>query len=276
MGPGTGAKGKSRLDLSDVMSMLDIEEAKVEDSVDEKPQQAAPVEAKAPDAKISIVALPQIGTQVPETIAADTKMPEVKTQELKAVAPEAKVADAGTAQAKADNALASKLLAEMEQKNAEILKLKSDMMSMQYQFKEKEHRLEHQIKEKDYKIMEMQRQLEREVEDREFRIKEKDRDIQGMSAKLEDLQKQYDAVKAELDVINEDKAKIVARAQSHKQKSEAVQAAEEPAIVAEDDDVASIFKRLTQGKPPMDEDQQEGAANEQKPKKLKTAKLYDL
>lgn len=280
MDPDTGAKGKSRFDLSDVMTILDGgESAKVDEAVEE-PQP----EAKTPEVKISIVALP------------DAKVPAVR-------APEAvKAVESQNTMAKANNALSSKLLADMEQKNAEILKLKSDFMSLQYKLNEKDY----QLKEKDMNIQGMsaklsdtqkkfetqQRQnndLQRQHDDLQRQLEGQQRQNADLQKQLEsqqrlhdELQKQYDAVKAELDSINEDKARVVARAEAHKQKKGEGLAVEEAPAAPAEDDVASIFKRLTQDKPeePSAEAPQQGGVpgtdRPQPPRKLKTAKLYDL
>ncbi|HEY3421757.1 MAG TPA: hypothetical protein VGK13_01265, partial [Methanocellaceae archaeon] len=106
--------------------------------------------------------------------------------------------------------------------------------------------------------------------------------LESQQRQQDELQKQYDVVKAELDEINEDRAKVMARAQAHKQKkSDGFSAPEETQAAPEEDDVASIFKRLTQDKP---EEQPDGTQQDnvpsmdrpQPPRKLKTAKLYDL
>lgn len=134
--------------------------------------------------------------------------------------------------------------------------------------------------------------LQRQLDGLQRQNEDLQKQLESQQKLHEDLQKQYDIVKAELDEINEDKAKVMARAQAHKmRKSDGYDVAGETQAAPEEDDVASIFKRLTQDKP---EEQPEGAQPEntaangqqqdnvpnmdrpQPPRKIKTAKLYDL
>ena len=332
MDPNNSAKGKSRFDLTDVMSILDGGElAKIDDTIDEEPQESPETEYKAPEVKISIVTLPAVMEKEELEIIAKKEQLEIIQ---KAMAPAIKspekiiVTETNNAQAKADNALSAKLLADMEHKNAEILKLKSDFMALQYKLNDKEY----QLKEKDMNVQnmstklsdtqnkfethkkhsndlhrkhdEVQRQLEnlqrehddvqrqnadlqRQLEGQQRQYSDLQKQLESQQRQHDDLQKQYDVIKAELDEINEDKAKVMARAQAHKlKKTDGFNATEEEQTAPEEDDVASIFKRLTQDKP---EEQQANTQDPEKPqenvpgfdrpqppRKLKTAKLYDL
>ena len=325
MDSNNGAKGKSRFDLTDVMSILDGgESAKVDDTIEE-PQEAPETESKVPEVKISIVTLPAVIEREELEVIPEAMAPAVKAPE-KIV-----VAETKNAQAKADNSLSSKLLADMEQKNAEILKLKSDFMALQYKLNDKDY----QLKEKDMNVQSMsaklsdtlnkfethkkhnndlhrkhddvQRQLEslqrehddvqrqsadlqRQLEGQQRQNADLQKQLESQQRQQDELQKQYDIVKAELDEINEDKAKVMARAQAHKaKKGDGFTATEETQAMPEEDDVASIFKRLTQDKPEEQPEQQANAQDPEKPqenvpgfdrpqppRKLKTAKLYDL
>ena len=308
----TDAKGKSHFDLSDVMSILDGEESSKVDEPVEEGKNSEPVP------KISIVTLPAVIEKEELEVVPEARAPAVKAPE-KIV-----VAETKNTQAKADNALSAKLLADMEQKNAEILKLKSDLMALQYKLNDKDY----QLKEKDMNVHgmstklsdtlkkfethqkqhndlrrhhdDLQRQLEtlqRQHDDLKVQLEGQQKQNADLQKQLEnqqrqhdDLQKQYEVVKAELDEINEDKAKVMARAQAHKmKKSDGYNEADDTQAEPAEEDVASIFKRLTQDKP---EEQGESQANTQDPekpqenvpgfdrpqppRKLKTAKLYDL
>ena len=132
--------------------------------------------------------------------------------------------------------------------------------------------------------------LQRQLEGQQRQNADLQKQLESQQRQHDDLQKQYEVVKAELDEINEDKAKVMARAQAHKmKKSDGYNEADETQAEPAEEDVASIFKRLTQDKP---EEQGESQANPQDPekpqenvpsfdrpqppRKLKTAKLYDL
>ena len=292
------AKGKSRFDLTDVMSILDGgEPAKIDDTIEEEPQGSPEAKTKAPEVKISIVTLPAVMEKEALEVIPEAMVPAVKAPE-KII-----VAETKNAQAKADNALSAKLLADMEHKNAEILKLKSDFMALQYKLNDKEY----QLKEKDMNIQsmstklsdtqnkfethhrqskglqrdhdELQRQMEnlqrehddvqrqnvdlqRQLEGQQRQNADLQKQLESQQRQQDELQKQYNIIKAELDEINEDKAKVMSRAQAHKQKkNDGFTATEETQAAPEEDDVASIFKRLTQDKP--EEQPDDAAANGQ-------------
>jgi septal ring factor EnvC (AmiA/AmiB activator) len=139
-----------------------------------------------------------------------------------------------------DNAFISKLLSDIEQKNAEILKLNSDNMTLKYEIKEKE-----------------------------LEIKKLASDLEEAKKSLDDAAKKLEEANAKLGEMDADRAKLKLNTKGPSDGEEAEEAQPE-------EDVASIFKRLTKGdeRPPEDDPLN---VNPDKPRPpRKTAKLYDL
>src|SRR5271157_2128623 len=121
-----------------------------------------------------------------------------------------------------DNTFAAKLLSDIEQKNAEILKLNSENMSLKYELKEKE-------------------------------------------LEIKKLSMDLDEAKAKLGEMDADRAKLKLKAAPENVEEEA----------PPEEDVASIFKRLTKSE--RIEENDADNVNPDKPQApRKTAKLYDL
>jgi chromosome segregation ATPase len=177
--------GKSKLDFSDIMSMLDEGEQK-------KPEPKA------------------------------TKKPETPK----------------------DNAFTQKLLADIERKNAENLKLSSENMSLKYA-----------LSERDMEI----KKLRAQADGLGGQVESLKAQIIGLNQQVEDLSKYANDARAKLGEMDADRAKLTARI---------VKAEEAP---PEEEDLASIFKRISSNDEPSD-----GTAADKLQKKQKTAKLYDL
>ncbi len=157
--------------------------------------------------------------------------------------PEPKVAK--KAEAPGDNAFAQKLMADIERKNAEILKLSSDNMSLKYALGEKEVEV---------------KKLKAQVDGLGGQVESLKGQVIRLNQQVEDMNKYVNDARIKLGEMEADRAKLTAHA--------AKKEAEEEAPPG-DDDLASIFKRISTGDEPSD-----GAGAVEK--KLKTAKLYDL
>lgn len=136
-----------------------------------------------------------------------------------------------------DNALISKLLSDIDIKNAELLKLNADIMNLKLEIKDKDVR----IKELVQKVDELNRLLEESK----------------TAIKTPELAKPL--------------AKVSEPVYNIKEKEEAT----------DEEDVATIFKRLTRpasAPEPENEDagEKDPLKKPQQPRKPKTAKLYDL
>lgn len=182
--------GKSKLDFSDIMSMLDDGEQ---------------------------------------------KKPEPKT--IKKV------------EAPRDNAFTQKLLADIERKNAENLKLSSDNMSLKYALGEKEVEI---------------KKLRAQVDGFGGQVESLKAQIISLNQQIEDMNRYVNDARAKLGEMDADQAKLTARIVKD-------EAEEEP---PEEENVASIFKRIASHDEPSDGTAADGADRLQK--KQKTAKLYDL
>ncbi len=145
-----------------------------------------------------------------------------------------------------DNAFARRLLADIERKNAENLKLSSENMSLKYA-----------LGEKDLEI----KKLRARADGLDGQVKALEEQAIRLNRQIEDMKKYVNDAKAKLGEMEADRAKLGARFK------------EEEAPPAEDD-VASIFKRISSHDKPPGERAGDGAENVQK--RLKTAKLYDL
>ncbi len=182
--------GKPKLDLSDIMSMLDEGEAK-------KPEPKAIKKPEAPK----------------------------------------------------DNAFTQKLLADIERKNAENLKLSSENMSLKYA-----------LSEKDMEIKKLRAQADGLL----GQVEGLKGQVIGLNQKVEDMGKYVNDARAKLGEMDADRAKLTARIVK-----------EEEAPPAEED-VASIFKRIALEKDEPSDGQQAADGAEKLQKKHGTAKLYDL
>ncbi|AFC99142.1 hypothetical protein Mtc_0372 [Methanocella conradii HZ254] len=182
--------GKSKLDLSDIMSMLDDTEKKPE----QKPEPARK---------------------------------EKKTE-------------------KQDDGFVKKLLSDIEQKNAEILRLSSENTSLKYSLSEKEIEV---------------KKLKAQLESSNGLVESLKAQVLSLSQQVEDLNKYVNEARVKLGEMEADRAKLAAR-----------MAKKEEQAPPEEEDVASIFKRIAL------EAREPGASGEgeQAQKKQKTAKLYDL
>jgi predicted RNase H-like nuclease (RuvC/YqgF family) len=184
--------GKPKLDLSDIMSMLD---------------------------------------------EGEQKMPEPKATK-KAEAPR-------------DNVFTKKLLADIERKNAENLKLSSENMSLKYS-----------LSEKDMEI----KKLRAQAEGLRGQVEGLKSQVMGLNQKVEDMSKYVNDARVKLGEMEADRSKLTTRIASRQETAPPED---------EDEDVASIFKRIAlEGEEPTGGQSGEGAEKLQK--KLKTAKLYDL
>jgi chromosome segregation ATPase len=186
--------GKSRLDFSDIMSILDEDDQK-------KPEPKAVKKAELPR----------------------------------------------------DNAFVTKLLSDIEHKNAEILKLSSENMSLKYS-----------LSEKDMEI----KKLRSQAESLNGQAESLKAQVIGLSRQIEDLNKYVSDARIKLGEMDADRAKLTSRIVSHNEVEKAP---------PEEDDIASIFKRIAlKGEEPAGDNAGDGADKPEPLKKIKTAKLYDL
>src|SRR5208337_673846 len=130
-----------------------------------------------------------------------------------------------------DNTFAAKLLSDIEQKNAEILKLNSENMSLKYELKEKE-----------------------------LEIKKLSMDLEEAKKGSDEMAKKLDEANAKLGEMDADRAKL-------KIKSTAPEEEMPP-----EEDVASIFKRLTKSER-LDENDADNVNPDKPQPPRKTAKL---
>jgi len=147
-----------------------------------------------------------------------------------------------------ENAFAQKLLADIERKNAEILKLSSDNMSLKYALSEKDMEIK--------KLRSQADSLNGQVEGLKAQLA-------SLNQEVEDLNKYVNDARLKLGEMEADRAKLTSRIV----KSETE---EEP---PDGEDVASIFKRIS-SHDELAGEAVDGADRLQK--KQKTAKLYDL
>lgn len=147
-----------------------------------------------------------------------------------------------------DDTFIKKLLSDIEQKNAEILKLNSDNMALKYSMSDKE--------------MEIKR-LQGQSDSLRERAESLKAQVVSLNQQIEDLNRFVNDARVKLGEMDSDRAKLTARI---------VKEEEAP---PEEEDVASIFKRIAlDGKP--EETSGDGADKPKPQKKIGTAKLYDL
>lgn len=153
-----------------------------------------------------------------------------------------------------DDAFVQKLLADIEQKNAEILKLNSENMSLKYSLSEKD--------------MEVGR-LRSQADSIAGQVEGLKSTIVSLNQQNEDLNRYINDARARLGEMDADRVKLTARMISK----------ESEQAPPEEEDVASIFKRIAlkarEPEPPADAPV-EATEKPQQRKKLSTAKLYDL
>ncbi|HTX44091.1 MAG TPA: hypothetical protein VMC61_05125 [Methanocella sp.] len=150
------------------------------------------------------------------------------------------------AEAPRDNAFTQKLLADIERKNAEILKLSSDNMSLKYA-----------LGEKDVEI----KRLRAQVDSLGGQVESLKAQVIGLNQQAENMNKYVNDARLKLGEMDEDRAKLTAR----------IKEEEAPPV---EEDLASIFKRISSQDEPSSGQGSDGAEKLQK--KQKTAKLYDL
>jgi TolA-binding protein len=151
-----------------------------------------------------------------------------------------------------DNPFVKKLLLDIEHKNAEILKLNSDNMSLKYALSEKEMEIK--------RLQGQSASLGGQVESLKSQVRELNRQI-------EDMNKYVSDARAKLGEMDADRAKLTAR----------IVKEEERAPPDDEDDIASIFKRIAlKGEEPSNGAPGDGEDKPRPPKKAGTAKLYDL
>ena len=152
-----------------------------------------------------------------------------------------------------DDAFIKKLLSDIEQKNAEILKLNADNMALKYSMSEKETEVKRLQAQSD-SLREQAESLRSQVV--------------ALNRQIEDMSKFVNDARSKLGEMDADKAKLMSRI------------TKEEEAPPEEEDVATIFKRIALDKDeaPKDEALPDGsAADKQKLKKnLSSAKLYDL
>ncbi len=141
-----------------------------------------------------------------------------------------------------DSAFSQKLLADIERKNAEILKLSADNMSLKYA-----------LGEKDVEI----KKLRAQVDGLTGQVEGLKGQVISLNQQIEDMSKFVNDARTKLGEMDSDRAKLTARIEKK-------EAGEAP---PREEDVSTIFKRIASSDVPPNGDIQ---------KRLKTAKLYDL
>lgn len=147
-----------------------------------------------------------------------------------------------------DEGFIRKLMADIEQKNAEILKLNADNMALKYS-----------VSEKELEIKRLQGQAD-SLRDQSEGLKAQ---VVALGRQVEDLSRFAEDARARLGEMDADRAKLNARL------------SKDEAAPPEDEDVESIFRRIALDKKPED-GAQDGGADGKPQKKTGTAKLYDL
>jgi chromosome segregation ATPase len=149
-----------------------------------------------------------------------------------------------------DDTFSRKLMADIEQKNAEILKLNSENISLKYSLSEKEMEIK--------KLRAQSDSLRDQAESLKAQVV-------GLNQQLEDMNRFITDARAKLGEMESDRAKLTARI---------VKEEEAP---PEEDDIASIFKRIAlKGEEPPQDSPDDGSDKPKPQKKAGTAKLYDL
>jgi hypothetical protein len=296
---------KRSFDFDDIMSMLD-------DGRPGTPVKAPVEEPAAvkPEPETSVKVFGQPAGQ-PEIRIIKTESAIVEPQKPAAVeTPAAQVAQ--PVAAPPDNAIVDRLLADFAEKNTEILRLNNELTQIKYEVREKEQKIsaltsieavldqkEEAIKGKDAVIKDKEESIkdkEATIKDKEAALKEKDAILKEKEAILKEIEaaltakdneiKAYEVKVMEMEARMSEMAeqlgtlrKFSARESGHEPFVEltATPGDKQEIIVqekmtSEEDDVASIFRRLAEAKVEV-ADGEEG--NEQ-PRRPKSAKLYDL
>lgn len=150
-----------------------------------------------------------------------------------------------------DEAFSKKLMADIEQKNAEILRLNSENISLRYSLSEKEMEIK--------KLRAQSDSLRDQAESLKAQVV-------SLNQQIGDMNKFVSDARLKLGEMESDRAKLTARIVK-----------EEEAPPEDDDDVASIFKRIAlKGEEPPQEAPDGGEDKPKPQKKAGTAKLYDL
>jgi len=145
-----------------------------------------------------------------------------------------------------DDGFVKKLLSDIDQKNSEILRLSSENTSLRYSLSEKE--------------MEIKR-LKAQLESSSGLVESLKAQVVSLSQQLEDLNKYVTEARVKLGEMEADRAKLTAR-----------MAKKDEQAPPEEEDVASIFKRIA-----LEAREPAASGGEGQPgQKTKSAKLYDL
>jgi septal ring factor EnvC (AmiA/AmiB activator) len=161
--------------------------------------------------------------------------------------------------AQTDNAVLTKLLSDIDQKNAEVLKLSNELITFRYEIMEKDRRiasiplLEASLKDK-----------EDELALADAKIRELDGKIVALEARIGELNEQLGTLR----MLSAREAPPIAADLPAGEEKPAFNVQEE--MPAAEEDVASIFKRILTAK---EQDVPEG---QEAPRKPRSAKLYDL
>ncbi len=145
-----------------------------------------------------------------------------------------------------DDGFVKKLLSDIDQKNAEILRLSSENASLRYSLSERELEV---------------KKLKAQLESSSSLVESLKAQVVSLSQQVEDLNRYVAEARAKLGEMEADRAKLTER-----------MAKKEEQAPPEEEDVASIFKRIALG---ADEPPASGGEG-QTAKKTKSAKLYDL
>jgi chromosome segregation ATPase len=283
--------GKKRShDLSDIMSMLG------EDKPGMSPK--APVQ--------------ETPTTTPVTQEKQTEPAIVEPQKTSIEESSMPPAEEPKQAVQQDNAIVDRLLADFAQKNEEILRLNNELTQIKFEVREKEQKIsalisieavldekENALKSKDAVIRDKEESIkdkESTIKEREAALKEKDAllkeketllkeielalaakdaEIKIYEARVRDLETKIDEMSEQLGTIR----KFTARESSHEPLDEPVTAQAEKQEIniqeqmsAEEDDVGSIFRRLAEARA----EEPQGEECQEKPRRPRSAKLYDL
>ncbi len=152
-----------------------------------------------------------------------------------------------------DNPFTQKLLADIERKNAENLKLAAENMSLKYALSEKEVEI---------------KKLRAKADSLSGQVEGLKAQVISLNQRIEDMGKYVSDARTKLGEMEADRAKLTARIVK-----------EEEEAAPPEEDVASIFKRISSNEEPSNGQATDGQAADgadKLQKKQKTAKLYDL
>ena len=229
---------KRWFDFGDILSLLDDRAPEKRQPrlppAQEPPMELPPSEPVAPPAKAAIPLGPSTVEPAP--------------------APERAAISVGPPPSETDNSIVAKLLADADLKNAEILRLNNELLTLRYEARDKDMRIA--------SLMQLQptlKEKEDALEIAEVKIREQDGKIVALEAQIGEITEQLDALR-----------RLSGRAAPPSENAEEAAAPEQPEAPAAEEDAITIFKRIAAAREP------ENSEPNQPVRKPRSAKLYDL